>query len=187
VAGSAVEMIDGDKMEKALAMVALARAQVKAGNAPAAQATLDEALTLTHGIGPKTVNDPRGANANFLREVALAQAEAGDAKGALTTVAGRGSEPWKSEVLAAIAPIQARQGDIPGALATARSITEPAHSGDAYCEIAAIQSRADGAEAALAWAARLEPPAIRAYALIGVADGVAARLAKNKADVPLKP
>ncbi len=162
-------------------MVALARAQVKVGNAPAAQATLDEALTHTRGTGPrpKVVNDPYGATANVLRELTLAQAEAGDAKGALPTVASRGSEPWKSEVLAAIAPIQARQGDIPGALATARSITEPAHAGGAYCEIAAIQARANGAEAALAWAARLEPPAARAYALIGIADGVAARSAKK--------
>jgi hypothetical protein len=90
-------------------------------------------------------------------------------------------------VLAAIAPIQARQGDIPAALATARSITEPGHAGDAYCDIAAIQARADRAEAALAWAARLEPPAVRAYALIGIADGVAARTAKNQPGVSRKP
>ncbi len=189
-ARKAADEIDDDKQEKTRALVSLARAQVKAGDAASARATLGETLAFARGIGPRahTINDDPVRNADtVLRELALAQAEAGDAKGAIATVAGRGSDTWKSEVLGAIAPIQARQGDIAGALATARSITAAGHAGKAYCEIAAIQSRANGAEAALAWAARLEPPAARAYALIGIADGVAARSAKNQAGVSPKP
>ncbi len=108
-------------------------------------------------------------------------------KGAVATVASRGSAAWKSKVLAAIAPIQARRGDIPGALATVRSIPQAAQAGGAYCEIASIQARKDGAEAALAWAGRLEPPDVRAYALIGIAEGLAARPAERRAGDARKP
>ena len=188
-AGLAADEID-EAQEKAFALVALARARVKAGDAPAAQITLDEALKYARGIGRRAnvINDNPVGNADqVFRVIAVAKAEAGDAKGAVATVAIRGSEAWKSGVLAAIAPIQARQGDIPGALATARSIPQAAQAGGAYCEIASIQARKDGAEAALAWAGRLEPPAVRAYALIGIAEGLAARPAERRAGDARKP
>jgi RNA polymerase sigma factor (sigma-70 family) len=186
----AADEIDDDAMEKALALVALARAKVRAGDAKGARATLGDALTHARGIGPRAhfINDNPVANGDrVFREVALAQAEAGDAKGALATAASRGTDAWKSETLAAIAPIRARQGDVPGALATARSIPEAARAGEAYCEIASVQARTEGAEAALAWAARLEPPAARAYALIGITEGVAAQQAEKRAGRAQKP
>ena len=59
-----------------------------------------------------------------LREIALAEAETGDVKGALATVAGHGNNVWRSPVLADIALIQARKGDAAAALATAASIPD---------------------------------------------------------------
>ncbi len=51
-----------------------------------------------------------------LREIALAEAETGDVKAALLTVAGHGNNVWRSPVLAGIAQIQAKKGDAAGAL-----------------------------------------------------------------------
>jgi RNA polymerase sigma factor (sigma-70 family) len=189
-ARESAEVIEDDEMEKVLALVALARAELKAGDATAARATLRNATTRAGNVGARRnmINDDPAGNADeVFREVVKAQAEAGDVKGAVATVSGRGSVAWKSEVLAAIAPIQARQGDIPGALVTAGSIPEPARSGEAYGEIASIQARAGGAEPVLAWAARLEPPAARAFAMIGLAEGVSARPVEGRAKEPGKP
>ncbi len=184
-ARAAADAIDDDAKEKALALVALARALMKSGATKAARATLDEALTQARGVGPRAnfINDDPVRNADSVfREVALAQAEAGDVKAALASIASRGSDTWKSEVLGDVAPIQARQGDIPGALATARSIPDPARAGEAYCEIASIQSCAAGADPVRAWIDRLEPQGVRTFALIGVAEGVAARKSEKRAD-----
>ncbi len=186
----AVDEVEGDPTEKALAPAGLARAQIKVGDPKAALATLDEAMKHARVIGPRELmkNDNPVANADeATRTIALARAEAGDVAGAIAFISGRGSDAWKSEVLAAIAPIQARRGDLPGALATARSIRVPASAGEAYCEIAAIQTRRDGPDAAMAWAANLEPPAARAYALIGIADGMAARATQKPNGAPRKP
>jgi tetratricopeptide (TPR) repeat protein len=174
----AADEIDDDALEKVLALVALARAQLKVGDTKAARATLDDAVARAGAVGPQrnVINDNPAANRErALREIALALAEAGDAKKALGLDAARGSDSWKAEVRAAIAPIQARLGDIPDALATARSVTEPGRAGEAYTEIAAIQARTSGAEPVLAWAKELEPPAARAFALIGLAEGLGTR------------
>jgi hypothetical protein len=174
----AADEIDDDELEKVLALAALARAQLKAGDMKAVRATLDDARARAGAVGPQrnVINDNPAANSErALWEVALASAEAGDAKQALGLVAARGSDSWKAEVRAAIAPIQARLGDVPGALATAGMVSEPGRAGEAYREIAAIQARTSGAGPVLAWANRLESPAARAFALIGLAEGLAAR------------
>ncbi len=170
--------IDDDAAEKSQALAALARAQVKAGDPKAAQATLDQALKQSRGIGPRAheINgDPGRETDEATKEIAVARAEAEDVAGAVALVAARGSASWKSDVLAAIAAVQARRGDVPGALKTAAAIPESGRAGEAYCEIAAIQAREHGAEPALRWATRLEPPAARANALIGVVEGAAGR------------
>ncbi len=170
--------IDDDAAEKSQALAALARAQVKAGDPKAAQATLEQAAKQSRRIGPRAnmINDnPARETDEATKEVAVARAEAGDVAGALAIVAGRGSASWKSDVLAAIATVQARHGDVPGALKTAASIPESGRAGETYCEIATIQAREHGAEPVLRWATSLEPPAARAYALIGVVEGAAGR------------
>ncbi len=170
-----VAAIQNDNVEKALALAALARGQGKAGDRAAAQATLRDALVLARAIQvrPNMIGDNPGENADrAVREIAIAQAETGDAKGALATVATRGSDAWKSETLEAIAPIQARLGDVPGALATARSIPVPTRAAEAYGAIASFQAKSGNAVAALSWASTLEPPAARAFALIGISEGL---------------
>ncbi|MHB1560872.1 MAG: sigma-70 family RNA polymerase sigma factor [Isosphaeraceae bacterium] len=170
--------IEDDAAEKTRALAALARAQVKAGDPKAAQATLDQALKQSRGIGPRAheINgDPGRETDEATKEIAVARAEAGDVAAAVALVTARGSASWKSDVLAAIATVQVRHGDVPGALKTAAAIPESGRAGEAYCEIAAIQAREHGAEPVLQWATRLEPPAARAYALIGVVEGMAGR------------
>lgn len=170
--------IDDDAAEKARALAALARAQVKAGDPKAAQVTLEQALKQSRGIGPRAheINGNPGRETDeATKEIAVVRAEAGDVAGAVALVAARGSASWKSDVLAAIAAVQARHDDVPGALKTAASIPESGRAGETYCEIAAIQTRKNGPEPVLQWATRLEPPAAQAYALIGVVEGAAGR------------
>ena len=96
------------------------------------------------------INDNPSAIANeILHKIAVAQAEAGDFKEALATVAGYGNDAWKSDVLATIARIQARLGDIPGALAVTRSIHDLSKAANAYSFIASIQARAGDHRSAL--------------------------------------
>ena len=90
------------------------RAQAKSSDIAAARATLREAQSLAREVGPipNRINDDPVANADrAFREVVLAQAETGDVPGALETIGSRGSDDWKSEVLAGVVDIQVRRGD----------------------------------------------------------------------------
>jgi len=179
--------IEGDPRELALARCALARAQAKAGDAAAAQATLREATAAARNIGPlkNMINDQPAANADrVFREIAVAQADSGDAKGAVVTITGRGSDEWRSEALAAVAPIQAQLGDLPGALDSAHSIPDRTRAGEAYSAIASFQARSGAAPAALKWASQLDAPVAKALALIGISEGLAARRAEKRAGKP---
>ncbi len=169
------DAIESDDVEKALALAALARGQAKAGDRQAANATLREAHARAQAIrGPRAdlIGDNPAANAfRVLRAIALAEAETGDAKAALATVAGHGNNVWRSPLLADIAQIQAREGDDAGALATATSIPDASLGAEAYRLIAAHQARSGDASAAVDWATRLEAPTARAFALIGITEG----------------
>jgi hypothetical protein len=178
------QVIEGNNMDKALALVALGRAEAKAGEAPAAQAALREAMAVAANIGPlkNLINDTPAANADrAFREIAVAQADTGDVKGALATASSRGSDDWRSETLAAIAPIQARTGDIPGALATVRSIPAATPAAEADAAIASFQARSGDSRAALDWATKLELPTARVFALIGIAEGLAGGKGEKRA------
>lgn len=171
-------------------MIALARAQAQAGDAAAAHATLREAVALGRDIRGRAnvINDDPAGNADrVFREIAIAQVETGDAKGAIATVADRGPDTWKSEALAAIAPIQARSGDIAGALAIAETIPNPARAAEAYGSIASHQARSGDASAALEWATRLKAPAAEAFSLIGIVEGLAARRAEKREQESREP
>lgn len=183
--------IQRDDVEKALTLAALARGQAKAGDRQAANATLREAHTHAQAIRTPRANiigDNPAANAGrVLRAIALAEAETGDVKGALATVAGHGNNVWRSPVLADIALIQARLGDIAGALATAATIPDATLGAEAYRSIAAHQARSSEASAALDWATRLEAPTARAFALIGITEGIVAREPATPAQGTPKP
>lgn len=184
-ANDSAALIETDDVEKALALASLARGQAKAGDRRAANDTLREADVHAQAVrGPRAnlIGDNPAENANrVFREIALAEAEAGDAKGAVATVAGHGTNAWRSEVLVEIAPIQARLGDVPGALATAASIPDATRGAEAYRSIATHQARSGDASAALDWANRLEVPSARAFALIGITEGIVARELGNLA------
>jgi RNA polymerase sigma factor (sigma-70 family) len=187
---ASADFIVGEPSEKVLAMVSVARAQVKAGDASSARATLRDALKLAGEVGPRAnvINDDPTANADrVFKEIAIAQAEVGDGKGALETVASRGFDDWRSETLSAIAPIQARLGDMPAALATIRSIPIPARAAQAYAALASVQAKSGAEPATLAWIARLDDPTARSFALIGIIEGRAAREAEKGKEAKAKP
>ena len=134
------------------------------------------------------IGDNPAANAfRVLRAIALAEAETGDVKAALATVAGHGNNVWRSPLLADIAQIQARDGDAAGALATAASIPDASLGAEAYRLIAAQQARSGDASAALDWATRLKAPTAKAFAFIGITEGIVAHKPATPAQGTPKP
>jgi RNA polymerase sigma factor (sigma-70 family) len=193
VAGAKISAaaIETDDVEKTLALAALARGEAKTGDRRAANATLREAHAHAQAIRTPRANvigDNPAANLyRVYRAIALAEAETGDAKAALATVAGHGNNVWRSPLLADIARIQVRLGDATGALATAASIPDATLRAEAYRLIAEHQARSGNAPAALEWATRLEAPAGRAFALIGITEGIVAREPSTPAQGTPKP
>ena len=149
-----------------------------------------EAQWLAREVGPipNLINDNPVANADrVFREVVLAQAETGDMPGALETIRSRGSDNWKSEVLAGVVDIQVRRGDFAGALVTARGISRADLAGEARKSIAVHQAREGDAAPALEWASHLDSPDQKAFALIGIAEGIALHQADTRKAEPRKP
>ena len=107
--------------------------------------------------------------------------------GALETIRSRGSDDWKSEVLAGVVDIQVRRGDFAGAVVTARAISRADIAGEARNSIAARQARAGDAAPALEWASHLETPDQKAFAVIGIAEGIALHQADARKADPRKP
>ena len=64
---------------------------------------------------PDLIGDNPAANVyRVLREIALAEAETGDVKAALATVAGHGNNVWRSPLLADIARFRPARATPPG-------------------------------------------------------------------------
>jgi hypothetical protein len=76
--------------------------------------------------------------------------------------------------LEAIAKAQAKQGDVRNALATADGLTTPSRRLALLGEIGAVQVRAGRTHQALTWARALPSPSDKAYALLGIAQGLSA-------------
>jgi hypothetical protein len=189
-AKATADFIKESSFERTLALASLSRAQAKSSDIAAARATLREAQSLAREVGPipNLINDDPVANADrAFREVVLAQAEIGDVPGALETIRSRGSDDWKSEVLAGVVDIQVRRGDFAGALVTARAISRADIAGEARNSIAARQVRAGDPAPALEWASHLEPPDQKAFAVIGIAEGIALHQADARKADPRKP
>ncbi len=189
-AKATADFIKESSFERTLALASLARAQAKSRDIAAARATLREAQSLARQVGaiPNLINDDPVANADrAFREVVLAQADTGDVPGALATIRSRGSDDWKSAALARVVDIQVRQADFAGALVTARAISRADIAGEARNSIAARQARAGDAAPALEWASHLEPPDQKAFAIIGIAEGIALHQADARKAEPRKP
>jgi RNA polymerase sigma factor (sigma-70 family) len=173
-AREAIKAFQGDEASKAVALVALARAQAKVGDKSGARDCLRAARREASGISrlPNVINDdPTSRKDESLQEIGLAQAEMGEIEDALATVASHGTDGWKAPILAQIAAAQARAGDVAGALKTAETIRDDGQKAEGFSKIAQVQAEAGKHEDALAWAGKLRWPQSRALALLGVVEG----------------
>jgi RNA polymerase sigma factor (sigma-70 family) len=127
-----------------------------------------------------------------LRVIARSQAEAKDVKGALETADAIEHEFNKAIAYAEIAQAQARARDRDGAVETfakalrlAEAVPDTANNFDrgrtyALRGLAAAQARVGEEKAAREWITRQTEPHLRAWALVGLAEGLAARQAAKK-------
>src|SRR5262249_22763749 len=69
------------------------------------------------------IDDTLGNRDNALSKIAIAQAEAGDLKGAEDTITSVSSEPWKGEAQRALTAAQVKAGKLKEAVKTAEDIT----------------------------------------------------------------
>jgi RNA polymerase sigma factor (sigma-70 family) len=173
-AKEAIKAIQADNASKALALVALARAQAKAGDRSAARDRLREARAEAAGVGqlPNLINDDPGRRKDeAFQAIGDAQAELGEIEDAMATVASHGTESWKGAIAAQIAPAQARSGDFAAAVKTAEAIRDDGQKAEAFLRIAHVQAERGKQSDAVAWAAKLSSPQAKALALLGSVEG----------------
>jgi hypothetical protein len=131
----------------------------------------------------------------LLKEIALAQAKAGDFPRAIET-AGKipsGDDQWSGKVgvetMGEIAVLRAKAGDFAGALKTVRDHPgehwhDPLGNFPVVCEIARLQARAGDARGAVGWAVGERSPKARLAVLRSMAEGVAETRAPAKPASP---
>ncbi len=157
----AVEAIHSDGSNKALALVALAKAQARVGDKAKARTSLIAAFEAAGEIKARAdlINDNVASNKDeAFYAIAKAQAEVGDIPAALATVSAHNNQNLKSGVQAEVAGSQARQGDVAGALKTAESIASAGSKAEAFLRIAHAQSKSGRRDVAHDWAAKLGSP-----------------------------
>jgi tetratricopeptide (TPR) repeat protein len=155
-----------DPVLKARAFCQIGNAQTKGGKREAALETFQKALT---------ANSQHNRIENY--SIAIGRARAGDIKAALAIVdamAARDQSP-NSILLADLAAIEAEAGDFPAAHAITGMIADPSMGGVAWQKIARAQAEAGHEAEALPWAEAIKDPLHRSRALLGVAEGLAAR------------
>jgi hypothetical protein len=89
--------------------------------------------------------------------------------------------------LDALAKAQARKGDLRSAITTADEFSQPAYRFSLLQEIGTMQAQSGRTQQALAWARSLPSPSDKAYALLGIAQGLASaktKLAAKKVAAP---
>jgi len=165
--------IDEDSLQ-AEALRAIAALQVKADDMAGAFKTV--AIIPAISIG----------KAQALRDMAAAQAQRGDVTGALHTAASitHDDECTQSWALRDIAVAQATAGNIQRGLQTVTMIQD-AHvdhffRGAAIRWVMAAQARQGQLDAALAWADQQMSPILKAFSLLGVAEGMLERQGAGK-------
>jgi RNA polymerase sigma factor (sigma-70 family) len=133
-AARTLEAIGSDEVRVG-ALAALASAQVRASDKPAARKTYARALKIAARIGQ-----------HAYVEIARAQAETGDLQAARETADDIIIEPWRSTALLAI---QIKAGDFKDALQTALNLTPHFKRGEAFHEVVTAQVRSGDIEGAL--------------------------------------
>jgi hypothetical protein len=174
----AIETMERDEHNKALARVALGKAQARAGDKAGAMASLIAAFESAKEIKARAnlINDNVAWNKDeAFRAIARAQVEGRDIAVALVTVSGHDNQSIRAEIQAEVAVFQARQGDVAAAMKTAESIANASSKAEALMRIAHFQSKMGRREAAHDWAAQRGSPQERALALLGVVEGVFAQ------------
>ncbi len=174
----AIDAIERDEHNKALALVALGKAQAKAGNKAGAMASLIAAVESAMEIKARAnlINDNVAWNKDeAFRAIAKAQVEVGDIAEALATVSAHANQRIEAEIRAEVAGFQARQGDVAAAMKTAESIANADSKAEALMRIAHFQSKMGRRDVAHDWAARRGSLQERALALLGVVEGVFAQ------------
>jgi RNA polymerase sigma factor (sigma-70 family) len=172
------------------AEVYIAMAQVRAGQEKAALELVarlksdDERVYALHQIGyaQAVAGNKVGAKGNFRRAVELdqhakahghniasAQAAAGDIAGAIQTIESQKSDVTWSNIIAS----QAKAGDFTGALENARRHAESRWwRAECLLFIGLEQTRHGQEGAARVWIAREDDTLSKAYALVGLAEGL---------------
>lgn len=143
-----------------------ALAQARAGRKDASKANFNRAVNLLTG-------DPKpGPGGTSMRNIAVAEALAGDFAAAVQHAKESGDFGL---TLALVADLQAESRDFAGARKTAELVKKfqaaPMNACDAFRNVARKQAKAAQAEAVRAWAGQ-EPDGLRAYLLVGLAEGL---------------
>lgn len=175
--------------ERAQRLASIAELHAMLGDQAASEKTFQQALEAAGSVGPVYPEEDIAARVFSLESIATAKARTGDAEGALevtatieelasTTPAVFSHMHTRVRVHRLIGEYQATKGDEEAAAkafreahrATSRVPTESRASQLYY--IAAAQARAGDVNGALAWATGESSPPAKAYALIGVAEGM---------------
>jgi tetratricopeptide (TPR) repeat protein len=159
---------------QASALAEIAGAQAGRGDRNAAVMTVRKAAQSASLVQEIYAKGPA------LLAIAEAQAKLGDRlaaaktfRQARQTVRVSGDERYKAEALGELAVAQSRAGDFPGAVDTADGVQDGYAQAGIWRRIAAAQGANGNAERALAWVAKQGSFIKKAYALLGVAEGLA--------------
>jgi tetratricopeptide (TPR) repeat protein len=178
-----IEAIIGDDQRKCLALVAVARVQLKAGRKPEAIATLERASQALGPAGKKANRNKSRGHWNRLdaiRMLAATFAQAGAIDKALNEVEAIDDKPSRKSVIATVAIAQAQSGDFDGALKTISRISDVSRSSAIFGEVAKAQAEAGHAADARAWIDKLDSPMARADAYRALAEVFAAPAVAGK-------
>lgn len=163
---------------KAEALREIAAIQVTAGDIQGAFRTV--------AMIQSVANIGKTGTARALREMAAAQAQKGDVAGALRTAASisQDDEHMQRWAFRDIAVAQAVSGDIQGGLKTVAMIQDAEFEhllrGSAARWVIAAQARRGAVRDAIKWAENQAPPALKAFGLLGVAEGMMERQGAGK-------
>jgi tetratricopeptide (TPR) repeat protein len=162
-----------DPYLQASALAEIAVVQSKKGDRDASVKTLRKALQSAAGIQELHARGPA------LLAVGQAQAKIGEQTAAVKafrqarqTVRASADERYKTEALLEVASVQARAGDFQGAVETADGIQDLYAQANAWREIAMARSGNGNANGMLAWTVKQNAPVKKAYALLGIAEGL---------------
>jgi tetratricopeptide (TPR) repeat protein len=164
---------------QASALAEIAVAQVERGDRIAADATLRKAMQASSTIREFAAKAPA------LLGIAQAYAKVGDRAAATRTfrqarqtVRASDDERYKTDALIDLAMVQSGAGDFSGAVETADGIRDVHARAHAWRVISAAQG--GNREQVLSWIAKDSAPARKAYALLGLAEGLLPRLSGHE-------